>query len=104
MKPDSTIKRICQDYFKDAELLLEKIRDKQIEFKNWGTLVGGLMVKEEIRQFRAQYEDAKLLGLAALEVVDDEEFSKETRQKFEELDKHRFWVEEFLAEKKDGQG
>ena len=88
--PDSAIKRVCRGFLKDAEAAAERTKN----LKDAG-YIAMFYAGEQTKELRGQYEDSKLQALHSLEIVQDEEFEKATRQRFEELDK-------VFAEKKDG--
>jgi hypothetical protein len=87
---NSTLKRVCDGYLQDASVEAEKA-------KNLKEAVSGfeLFKEEETKRLQGLYENSKLSALEALKFVDDKKFERETRQKFEELDK-------VFSEKKDG--
>ncbi len=89
--PDSTIKRVCKGFLEDAGAAAERVKNLKD-----AAGIAQLFAEEETKRLRGLYEDSKLQAFAALEFVDDKKFERETRQKFEELDK-------VFAEKKDGQ-
>jgi hypothetical protein len=79
---DSTLRRVCSGFLEDAGAAAERAKNLRD-----AAGISQLLAEEETNRLRGLYEGSKVQALEALKFVDDKKFEKETRQKFEELDK-----------------